>query len=78
MILGQAHNVTLTAVEQPGIERRRAPRHDVRHEESRARGRRIEFVGALVIAAVLGTGMLAMVETARARPLASIGGVLGR
>ena len=78
MILGQAHNVTLTAVEQPGAERRRAPRHEVQHEESRARGRTIEFAGALAIAAVLASGMLAMVETALARPLASIGAVLGR
>ena len=74
MILGQAHNVTLTAVEQPGVERRRMPRHD----ESRARGRTIEFAGALAIAAVLASGMLAMVESALARPLASIGVVLGR
>ena len=78
MILGQAHNVTLTAVDQPGVERRRAPRDDTRHGESRARGRTIEFAGALVIAAVLATGMLAMVETALARPLASIGALLGR
>jgi hypothetical protein len=74
MILGQAHNVTLTAVEQPGVERGPVPRH----QESRARGGTIEFVGALVIAAVLATGMLAMVETALARPRASIGAVLER
>jgi len=78
MILGQAHNVTLTATEQPGVERRRAPRNDTRYDRSRERGRSIEFVGALAIAAVLVTGMLEMVEAALARPLASIGAVLGR
>lgn len=70
--------MTLSATEQPDIERRRAPRHEARHDESRARGRTIEFAGALVIAAVLAAGMLAMVETALAGPLASIGAVLGR
>lgn len=74
MILGQAHNVTLTATDQPGGERRLAPRH----EASRARGRTIEFAGALAIAVVLVAGMLSMVEAALARPLASIGAALGR
>ena len=78
MMLGQAHNATLTAVDHPAVERRRAPRHDARAAESRARGRAIEFVGALAIAAVLATGMVAMVEASLERPLASIGALLGR
>ena len=77
MILGQAHNVSLTALEQPAAERRLAPRHGT-HDRSRARGRAFEFAARLVIAAVLASGMMAIMDTALARPLDSIVAVLER
>ena len=73
MVLGHAHNLTLTPPEPSTEERRKTPRH----EESRGRARAIEFAGTLVIAVVLAAGMLAMVESALARPFASINAVLG-
>ena len=73
MLLGHAHNLTLTASAPPNVERRKTPRH----EESRDRARAIEFASALVIAAVLSAGTLAMLESALARPLAAISAVLG-
>ena len=68
MILGEAK-----AAKPPDVERRRMPRAD----ESRARGRTIEFAGALAIAVILASGMVTMVQSALARPLAAVGAVLG-
>ena len=56
------------------IERRKVPRIS---QESRTRGRIIEFAGVATIAATLALGGLVMMETALAKPLAAVGAALG-
>lgn len=70
MTLGQSSALRLTAATK---ERRKHPRPE---EQSRFRGRAIEFAGVLVIGASLGGAGLAMVETAFARPLALVSAAL--
>ena len=55
------------------VERRKRPRT---HEESRLRGRALEFASMAIIGAGLAAGMFALVEQAFAQPLAYIGRAL--
>ena len=71
MVLGEAP--ALPAVAGAGGERRRCLRPD----DSRFRGRRLEFAGVIAIAGILTLGMVTTVQSALARPLAAISAVLG-
>jgi hypothetical protein len=71
MILSPSPSLQLTAAS-------RKQRHGRRMEDhSRLRGRTIEFVGVVVIAASLAGVGLTMVETAFARPLVLVAAALG-
>jgi PilZ domain-containing protein len=70
MTLGQSSALRLTAATE---ERRKHPRPE---EQSRLRGRAIEFAGVLVIGASLAGAGLAMVDAAFARPLALVSAAL--
>lgn len=69
--LGQSPALQLTA--STG-ERRKRPRPE---ENSRLRGRAIEFAGVIAIAACLAAGGLTMIEAAFARPLQLVSAALG-
>ena len=56
------------------VERRKRPRT---HEESRYRGRALEFASVALVGIALATGMFALVEQAFAQPLAYIGRAIG-
>lgn len=73
LTLSQAPSLQLTAVNGKRVERRKRPRH----EDSRLRGRAIEFAGVAVVAACLGAGLFAMVEQTFARPIAIVESALG-
>jgi hypothetical protein len=73
LLLGGATALRLDA-RPVGRERRRRTRNP---DESRDRGRAIEFAGTVVIATVLAVGAFSMVEQAFAAPLAYVRGALG-
>lgn len=70
--LGQSPSLQLTAMKG---ERRKRPRLD---NQSRLRGRAIEFAGIVLIAAALTGAGLSVVDAAFARPLAAVSAALGR
>ena len=71
----QARSLRLIASNGVFQDRRRRPR--AIHSDPGQRGRALEFLGIVAIAAVLAAGMSAMVEHALNGPLARIGAVLG-
>ncbi len=73
LTMDQAASLQLTTVDTSLVEWRRRRSHD----ESRWRGRAIEFAAVLFIAASLGIGGFMMVEQALAKPLALVEAALG-
>ncbi|HVM22512.1 MAG TPA: PilZ domain-containing protein [Sphingomicrobium sp.] len=73
LTLGQSAGLQLTAAARHGVERRRRPRSA---EESRQKGRVMEFAGILLIAVSLALSVTAMVQEVLARPLASAASAL--
>ena len=63
-----------TAADRRLVERRIQPRS---HDDSRMRGRAMEFAGAVLVAASLGIAGFIMVEQALAEPLALVEAALG-
>ena len=75
MSLAQAPGLQLTArPARPPYERRRRPRTN---EDSRIRGRMIEFASAVLIATTFAGFAYTLVEQALARPLAAVRSALG-
>lgn len=75
MTAAQAPSLQLTATPWPKVERRRKSRS---HDESRLRGRAIEFAGLAIITASLAGGVAMMVGEALERPLALVETALGK
>jgi hypothetical protein len=75
MTLAQASALQVTAADSLAMERRRKPRPG--HEDSRLRGRAMQFIGTLAIAAALSVAAGSMVHRALAQPLALVGAALG-
>ena len=69
-----AQSLRLTAQDGRPVERRHAPR---RHEQSRLRGRAMEFASVAAIGAILSIAAVSMVAEALAHPLARVGMALG-
>ena len=74
LALRTASSLQLTAAPWPAADRRKKPRKD---QDSRLRGRRLEFVATLLIGASLAGGVAFMVEEALARPFAVVRTALG-
>lgn len=68
-------SLQLTAPPGASAERRREPRP--RRDESRARGRLLEFVGTTAIGICLSAAVLMMIGQAAAKPLAMVKSALG-
>ena len=74
MSLSQSPALQLTAA-APAAERRKQPRTD---DDSRIRGRALEFAAAVVVAVIMSGGLFVMVEEALARPIAYVEAALRR
>ena len=75
LTLAQTEFLQVTAAHSPIPERRRKKRPV--YEDSRQRGRLMEFVGMVAVAVALSGAVLHMVQLALAKPMAMIGAVLG-
>lgn len=73
MSLAQSPGLQLTT-DRPSYERRKRPRT---HEDSRIRGRMMEFASAVVVAAFFAGTAYDLVEQALAKPLAAVRTALG-
>ncbi|MFL6732911.1 MAG: PilZ domain-containing protein [Sphingomicrobium sp.] len=73
MELGDTSSLRAPGGEWPKVERRKRPRS---HDESRLRGRAIEFAGVAFVAMLLAAGATVLVQDAFARPLNRIDAAL--
>ena len=74
LALSKSPSLQLTASTWPEVERRKTPRS---HDDSRLRGRSIEYLGILIVGICLAAGVAGFVEEAFARPLQLVRSTLG-
>ena len=75
LAISQSGSLKLTAASWPEFERRRVVRTS---DDSRVRGRAMEFVGAAMVACVLAAAAFSLVDRAFERPLRHVEAALGR
>jgi hypothetical protein len=75
LALSRSPSLQVTAGQWPQVDRRKTARTQ---DESRYRGRAIEFVAAVIIAISLAVGAFQLVEQSFARPLSTVQQALGR